>query len=190
MMKLELTRRNRIILSAGALLLLIALVYRLVPLIQGMGGGEDEISLKRQKMVKYMERIQDGSALEQRRRALDRNFQRLEQGLLQARTTALAAVSVQNLVNGIADEMGVAISRRKPLDGDEIESSEYISVPVQFSFNATVEQLKRILYEIESSNKFLRVTTLKLRKNTDALPVELQATITVEGIMHETTQSS
>jgi Tfp pilus assembly protein PilN len=190
MMNLKLSKKNKLIISIGVALLLVALVYRLSPLIQDVGGEADEISLKSQKMVKYMQRIQDAPTLEQRRRALDRNFQRLEQRLLQAKTPALAAVSMQNLVNGIARSMGVEIKRQNVLKVDGIESTGYISVPVQFSFNATVQQVKRLLYEIESSNTFLRVTVLKLRSTTDALPVQLQATVTIEGMMYETAPSS
>ncbi len=186
---LNLSKQKKLILGIGIVLLFLALVYRFFPLVDGMGEGGDEISLKQQKMLKYTQRIQDGPALEKRRRALDRNLQQLKQGLLQARTPALAAVSMQNLMRDIASSMDVEVKTTRVLKPTEVEATNYIAVQVQFSVDVTIQQLRGLLYRIESSDIFLQVAVLKLNANTDNMPVRLRATITIEGMMRTAGQS-
>lgn len=185
MMKLQLSKERKILIGVAVVLLILVFGYRLLPLIQSMGEEGDALELKEQRIVKYLQRIQDGPVLERKKDLLYKNLEALKEGLLHAKTPSLAAVLMQNLLHEKAESIGVEIKTTRVLSSAKIEKTEYVAIPVQISADLTVQQAKELIYKIESDETFFFVTKMQLRRHSDQLPIQLQAVITIKGLMQE-----
>jgi hypothetical protein len=65
----------------------------------------------------------------------------------------------------------------------DLENMNYVSIPVQFTLKSTVRQLKDLLYQIETSNKFLIISNMKIRNISGKQPEQIESTITVSGLL-------
>lgn len=172
------------ILIIGIAALLAVLVYRFFPGIGGLQSSDDREFIKRKELATLRELLQERSDLQTRFLALNRDLERLETGLLAGNTPALAAVDIQNTLNRIATQIGIDIKSMRILKAGKEETSTYFSIPVEIQIQCSVSQLKELLYNIESSRKYLRINTARL-----AIRGVLQqdeyifASLTVEGVM-------
>ena len=182
-MKLNITKERKYILIGGGILLLLALLYRFFPTFQDLGPATNEINLKINKIAKYRQKAQNRNELETKLIALNRNLERAEFGLLSGETPALAAVDIQNLINEIAEKIEIEVQTMRVLRSVDLENMNYLSVPVQFTFNSTLRQLKDLLYRIESSQKYLTIDSMKIRNAVSRQPDQIQATIDVSGFL-------
>jgi hypothetical protein len=181
---LVMDKRRRYLLIAGGVLLLFGFAFWLSPLFEGMQGGETDIAAQKERIAKYRQAVKERGGLEAKLVSLSKSLERAEAGLLTGKTAALAAVDVQNVLNEIAIGSGVEmrsvqIPRPQPKD-----TEQYISVPVQFTVNATIRQLKDILYKIEASSKFfLTVERIGISVAGAGSPGQIRCDINVSGIM-------
>ncbi len=185
MIQLRLNKERKIILVIGGILLAWGVLYRLVPVYQELIPQHNEIELKKEQIIKFQKRIQTKEGLEKKQLALTKKLEQLKQGLLRGQTPALSAVSMQNRLNEIADSIALEVQAVRVLKSKPIENTEFISVPVQFSTRLTIRQLKRLLYKIETAESFLQVANLVLKKSGEGMPVQLQVTMTVTGLMQK-----
>lgn len=183
MLKIPLSKERKILLAVGGVLLLFGLAYRMVPFSREFGDGNAELMVKKEQIAKYLKRIQDKENLEKRQLVLTKAVEQLKQGLLKGQTPALAAVSLQNWLNETADRISVEIQSTRVLGAAPIENDAFMAVPLQLSMNLTVRQLKSLFYAIESSESFLHVTQLRLKRLGEGLPVMLQVGMTITGYM-------
>jgi Tfp pilus assembly protein PilO len=182
--KLIMDKRRRSILIAGTVLLLFGLAYRFVPYFEGVQGGETEIAAQKKRIAKYRQTVKGRGELEASLATLNKSLEQAEAVLLTGKTEALAAVDVQNVLNEIALGSGVEIKSVQVLKSPQKDSDQYVSVPVQFSVNATIRQLKDILYKIEASPKFfLTVERIGISVAGAGSAGQMRADITVSGIM-------
>jgi Tfp pilus assembly protein PilO len=182
--KLIMDKRKRTILIAGTVLLLFGLAYRFVPYFEGVQGGETEIAAQKKRIAKYRQTVKGRGELEASLATLNKSLEQAEAVLLTGKTEALAAVDVQNVLNEIALGSGVEIKSVQVLKSPQKDSDQYVSVPVQFSVNATIRQLKDILYKIEASPKFfLTVERIGISVAGAGSAGQMRADITVSGIM-------
>jgi Tfp pilus assembly protein PilO len=183
-LKLVMDKRKRTILIAGTVLLLFGLAYRFVPYFEGVQGGETEIAAQKKRIAKYRQTVKGRGELEASLATLNKSLEQAEAVLLTGKTEALAAVDVQNVLNEIALGSGVEIKSVQVLKSPQKDSDQYVSVPVQFSVNATIRQLKDILYKIEASPKFfLTVERIGISVAGAGSAGQMRADITVSGIM-------
>jgi Tfp pilus assembly protein PilO len=183
-LKLIMDKRRRSILIAGTVLLLFGLAYRFVPYFEGVQGGETEIAAQKKRIAKYRQTVKGRGELEASLATLNKSLEQAEAVLLTGKTEALAAVDVQNVLNEIALGSGVEIKSVQVLKSPQKDSDQYVSVPVQFSVNATIRQLKDILYKIEASPKFfLTVERIGISVAGAGSAGQMRADITVSGIM-------
>ena len=184
--RLKISKERKILLIAGAVLLLLGLVYRYFPAIDSMASLDDEILLKEQKLIKYRKMVRERNELEQKLINLNRTLERAEAGLLSGETSALAAVDIQNTLNAIAENIDVEVLTMRVLKPDEKEENLYIAVPVQVTLRGKVRQLKEMLYQVEDNAKLLKISDLRIRVIRSKEEGEVQATLTVEGFMKRT----
>lgn len=182
-LKLKIDKKRKYILIAGAVLLFFGLAYWLFPFFQGIQSGGTEIAAKKRKVAKYRQTVKERSDIEARFVSLNRSLEQAEAGLLTGKTAALAAVDIQNILNEIASGSGVEIRSVLVLKSQKLDTEHYISVPVQFTVNSTVRQLKEILYKIEASPKFLTVEKIGISIIRGRTPGQIQSDITVSGFM-------
>jgi Tfp pilus assembly protein PilO len=183
-LKLVMDKRKRTLLIAGTVLLLFGLAFRFFPYFEGIQGGETEIATQKKRIAKYRQTVKGRGELEASLASLNKSLEQAEAGLLTGKTEALAAVDIQNVLNEIALGSGVEIKSVQVLKSEKKDSDQYISVPVQFSVNAAIRQLKDILYKIEASPKyFLTVERIGISISGAGSAGQMRADITVSGIM-------
>jgi len=183
-LKLLIDKRRRYLLIAGAVLLLFGLAFRFFPYLEGIQGGEAEIAAQKKRIAKYRQTVKGRGELEASLVSLNKSLERVEAGLLTGKTTALAAVDIQNILKEIALGSGVEIKSLQVLKSEKKDSDQYIGVPVQFTVNTTIRQLKDILYKIEASPKFfLTVERIGISVAGAGSPGQIQVDVTVSGIM-------
>lgn len=178
---LKLDKRTKTIIIIGAVLLLLGLTYRLIPFFQGISDAGLEIALKERQVEKLRNMVQKVGDPEDGIARLNRTLKRAESGLLTGKTPALAAVDIQNILNGIAEKSGIDIKTTRVLKAEEID--RYMGVPVQFTVSSTTGQLKEILYGIETSSRYLTVKRLKTSVERRGKSGISRTTITVVGYM-------
>jgi len=181
---LVLNRERKIIIIVGAILLILGLVYRFSGELGQVGRTTDSnIIMKRNKIIKYQQRAQQQKTLESRHLALRRMLAQLESTLLEAQTPALAAVDIQNILNRLAEDSKVEIRSIQVLKTRENEILPYKGILMRINFTSTLRQLKEMLYQIESSPKFLRIVNMHSRVANSRQPDQLSSIMTIEGFM-------
>jgi hypothetical protein len=182
-LKFRIDKEKKYILIAGAVLLLFGLAYRLFPFFQGIQGSGAEINIKERQLAKYQKAVKERNDIEARLVSMNRSLERSEAGLLTGKTAALAAVDIQNILNEIASRNEVEIRSVRVLKSKELDDGHYIGIPVQFTLNSTVRQLKEILYRIEASPKLLTVERIIISVVRQKGSRQIRSDITVCGFM-------
>jgi Tfp pilus assembly protein PilO len=186
MPEISFDRRTKILIAVGCVLLIVGLGYRFQPHIRDAWNPDQEIAVKEKQLHKYRQMAKSAELLTERFKANEKVLNKLQSGLLSGTTPALAAVDIQNILNSIAVKRGVEIRKVRVLKPEELESAEYISIPVQFTLSSTIRQLKGILYGIETASRYLTVKkiTIKVPRAARAKPqAMIQADVTVAGMM-------
>ncbi len=182
-MNISLNKERKIILVIGAALLLAAAAWRFYPDARAWFLSGGDVALKEQQLLNYRKRIQKKEDLKAELQALRRSVEKAEAGLLTGKTQALAAVDVQNIINGIVSRNQAEVQRMRVLTPVDHPKIGYLGIPVQITLRCSIRQLKDVLYAIETSRKLLRMTELKIRTIKRKHADIIQSTLTVEGFM-------
>ncbi len=180
---IKLTKERKIILIGGVILLFFGALYRFYPVIISTVSVADEIAMKKNHVEKYLRTV------EQKKQAVNENgyFKRLlkqmESRFLTGETPTLAAVEIQDILNEIGETSQVNFMSMRVMKPKEDENTDYIRLPVQFSMNSDILQLKEIIYQIEASSKLLVITGLDAKMARSRNGLLIRSTITVEGVM-------
>ncbi|HBN26164.1 MAG TPA: hypothetical protein DD405_01680, partial [Desulfobacteraceae bacterium] len=180
---LEFLKNRKYLFVGVTVLFLVVIFYRMFPVVQGLHLPEAEIALKQKMLEKYKASLLDKEILEGRLESLKLKVEDLEKSLLPGATPALAAVQVQNILQGIMAKSNVEIKSMRVLSPSKDSDSPYINVSVQFSIQSTNRELKEILYKIGTSSSFLRIKDIRIRTRNKAKTGWLSSVLTVEGLM-------
>ncbi len=176
------TRERRIILFVGALLLAAGAVYRFAPDMTGLFGGSGDRLRKERRLARYRLMVREKDRLQDELATVQQSLARMEGRLLAGSTPALAGVELQNFLNDLAARGQVRIESMRVLRTRDAAPG-YQAVSAQAVFVAEMEQLRHILYRLETGSKFLRVTACRLVVNNPRNWRDIRATLTVEGFM-------
>jgi hypothetical protein len=183
-LNLVMDKRRRYLLIAGAVLLLFGFAFWLFPFLESVPGNGADIAVQKKRVAKYREAVKERDQLEARIASLSKSLNRAEASLLTGKTAALAAVDIQNILNEIALGSGVQIRSVQILKSQKQDTDLYISIPVQFMVDASIRQLKDILYKIETSPKFLlTVERIGISVLAASGSGQVRCDVTVSGIM-------
>ena len=182
MSKLNVSKKRKYLLIGAGVLLLLGALYRFSTVIEDLNTAGSDIVVKQRQMLKYRQRIQERKNFESSLIALNRSLGQAESQLLAGETAALAAVDIQNILNGIARKINIEIKTMRVMKSIDLEDMSYLSIPVQFTFDSTVRQLRDLLYQVETSNKFLTVSEMKIRNARGKQFEQVASTITVSGL--------
>ncbi|MCP4692960.1 MAG: hypothetical protein GY859_33270 [Desulfobacterales bacterium] len=182
-MKISINKERKVILGVGVLLLLAGVVYRFYPDVRGYFLSRGDVALKEQRLLTYEKMIQKKEDLKTELQLLKVSLGKAESGLLTGKTRALAAVDVQNIINGIVSRNEAQVQRMRVLTPVDHGKTGYLGIPVQITLRCSIRQLKEVLYSIETSRKLLRMTELKIRSIKRRHADIIQSTLTVEGFM-------
>lgn len=176
-------RSRMLLLAVGAALLAAAVVYRFYPVIRGLEPSQETLFLKEREVAKFKEIIRERSDLEARSISLNRKLESMETGLLSGGTPVLAAVDIQNILTKIAGRIGVEVQTMRIIEAGKEKKSNYLSIPVQFRISCTIAQLKELLYKIESSQKYLKIESIRIDARGRGGKGHLFSYLTVVGFM-------
>ena len=180
---IELTKERKIILIGGVILLFFAVIYRFYPVIISSVSVSDEIVMKRNYVEKYLQVVQRRKQSENENAYYKRFLKQMENRLLNGETPTLAAVEIQDILNAIGEASHATFMSMRVMKPVEDENSGYVRLPVQFSMNSDILQLKEIVYQIEASSKLLVITGLDAQTTRSRDDQLIRSTITVEGVM-------
>ena len=182
-MKFRLTRERKIIFGVGVFLLMGGLVYNLLPAFQGASSDAEMLAVKQQRVLKYMAKLKEQSVLEARLQNAQNRLRSAESGLLQAKTPALAAVDIQQVLTQIADKTEAEIKTMRILGSEVVAGEGYIAVPVEVTISSDIRQLVGVLYDIQNAPKLLRTKDIAIRSAGVRRGEKILSTLTVEGFM-------
>jgi len=184
-MKLPFKTRTSIVII-GALLLALAVAYRFWPDTEIFGSPIVEMEIKTKQIQKYREALREKGAVEARKSFLSKTIAAAENGLLTGKTPALAAVEIQNILDGIAKTTKGDIKTLRILKTEDVQKEPYVMVPVEFTLTSTIRQLNEIIYEIEASPKYLYIQQMRIDvARARGSSATIQSQITVAGIMRK-----
>lgn len=184
-MKIPIKSRT-VIVIAGAFLLALAVLYRFWPETEIFLSPRVEMDIKTKQIQKYREALREKGAVETRKGFLAKTIASAENGLLTGKTPALAAVEVQNILDGIAKTAKGDIKTLRILKTEDVQKEPYIIVPVEFTLTSTIRQLNEIIYKIEASPKYLYIQQMRIDvARARGSSATIQSQITVAGIMRK-----
>ncbi len=178
-----LNRERKIILIGGALLLLLGAIYRFYPVISSVVSVSDEIVMKKNHVEKYLRIVEQQKRAVSENKYFKRQFTQMERRLLSGETPTLAAVEIQEILKEIGDTSNVKFMTMRVMKPKEDEGTGYVRLPVQFSMNSDISQLKEVIYQIEASPKLLVITELDAKRASSKDHQLIRSTIKVEGSM-------
>jgi len=178
-----LNKERKIILISGAILLFFGAIYRFYPVIVSVVSVSDEIVMKQKHVEKYLGIVEQRKQAFSENKYYNRQFSQMENRLLTGETPSLAAVEIQEILKGVGDASGVRFITMQVMKPKEGENKDYIRLPVQFSMNSDIIQLKQIIYQIEASSKLLIITALDAKRAKSKEHHMIRSTFTVEGCM-------
>jgi hypothetical protein len=181
---IPLTKERKMIIAFGAMALLLGAIYRFYPDLRAMVSASDEMAVKQKQVKTYSGIVAQRQQVEKENASVKRLKNQMETCFLPGDTPSLAAVEIQNILNAIGTANNVKFVTMRVMKPEEDKNSKFVRLPVQFSMNSTIVQLKEILYKIEASPKMLIVKELDagISKSRDQLEM-IRSTITVEGVM-------
>ena len=185
-MQLVRDKRTKILLGVGAIILFVGVVVRFYPDVTAKLDLSSETASRELTLRKYQKVVKSGEALVGQIEILRKTLARMESGLLGGATPSLAAADIQNVLNSIADKSQVQTKTVRVLKAEPVEGMPYMSVPVEFSVNCETRQLKEILYQIESSAKYLMVQKVRITVVRRGKSEQVQGDVTVVGFMRKT----
>jgi len=178
-----LTKERKIIIIGGIFLLLLGGIYRFWPALVSTFSVSDEIAVKQKHVEKYRKIVDRRDRVINENAAVKQQFRQMENRLLTGTTPSLAAVEIQNTLNKIAETGNVKFSTMRVMKSVESETADYVRVPVQFTMDSDITQLKDVIYQIESDPQLLVVTELNVRQTRSRDNRQIRSVITVEGVM-------
>jgi hypothetical protein len=182
--KMSLNRKQKIFLAFAAILAVLVIIDRFLPAVGASYSTREEMDALRRQILRYRIALQEGAALTSEVEAMTRALGQFEAGLLGGGTPALAAVEIQNLLSGIAEETDVDLDLTRPMPPDGKDEDSYLlDIPLFARFSADIRQLRRFLHRVENSSKFLQVERLRIRSANSREPDSYQVEMTVRGFM-------
>lgn len=182
-MPFTLTKERKIILIGGVILLLLGVIYNLAPTFQELLSEDETLTLKEEKLAKYLTNVNEKATIARSEKALRNQLRRMEAGLLTPKTPALAAVDIQTMIRDIAAKNGAEIKTMRILSAVSSDDQAYVAIPVEVTLSSTVRQLMEVLYGIETSNRLMHVVDMTARAAGGRSGNTIISTMTVEGFM-------
>jgi hypothetical protein len=179
--KLSEKDRKALIIGTACLVLYISIKFIALPIYSSEDETRQQIENKVFFIKKYYEILNQKAFYEQKRKANESIKNALTKRFLNKKKPALAAASLQKILEGYSKQSSVTIESAR------IEKPKYISrllsVPVEISVQSNLKNLTRFLYLIENHEKFMIVEELTIRKSNKKDPEELKSKLLVLGFI-------
>jgi type II secretory pathway component PulM len=177
-------RTKKIVIFGGALVGIIAL-YTLAfePLVKYEKKMRKDIALKAELLNRYKSTLENGPGIEARGRRAKTLIERAKNRLFFAKTYPLAAAQLQSIIQASAGRYNVAVKSMNIKKVEKpVKTDGYDTISLQLITYSDIKGLIDFLYEIETANRFINITTVAIRGELVREASRLDASINIEGL--------
>ena len=181
----NLSPKDKKALTAGGICLLVYVifVFGIQPFYLKQKSKEEQIENKILFIKKNYEILNQKDYYEQKDKANKAAQSALSRRFLEQTKPALAAASLQKILEGYAQQTSVTI------ESVRIEKPKYIehiqAVPVEINIRSKLANLTQFVYLIENHEKFILVEEVVTRRVNKKDPEELQTRVLVSGFIQQ-----
>jgi Tfp pilus assembly protein PilO len=177
----NISRRDKKFLIVGALALLLFLVinYIIIPFIQSEREIRDGTEQKEVTLEKYERIIAGRAEVEKQLAQVKKKQTQLNAKLLTGSTPSLAAADMQKMLEKIAATHDLEMKSVKVQDGEK--QGDLLTIPLEIRLQTDLERTRKFLADIEKSQKYLIVPSLKISVQNQRDPKEVIVTMVVTG---------
>ncbi len=170
---------------AGGVVFGVYLLTTLVlkPLYNNQARIDTEIESKIQFIEKYYEILNQKPYYEAKSRENQSAHKALASRFLSEKKPGLAAASMQRMLEGFAAKSSVSIERVRVEKHKFTESM--MTIPVEMTVRANLNNLSQFIYQIENHEKFLVIESMKTRRINKSDPEVLEAILLISGFILE-----
>lgn len=178
---MNISRRDKKFLTVGALALLLFLVinYIIIPFIQSEREIREGTEQKEVTLEKYERIIAGRAEVEKQLAQVKKKQTQLNAKLLTGSTPSLAAADMQKMLEKIAATHDLEMKSVKVQDGEK--QGDLLTIPLEIRLQTDLERTRKFLADIEKSQKYLIVPSLKISVQNQRDPKEVIVTMVVTG---------
>lgn len=178
---MNISRRDKKFLTVGALALLLFLVinYIILPFIQSEREIREGTEQKEVTLEQYERIIAGRAEVEKQLAQVKKKQTQLNAKLLTGSTPSLAAADMQKMLEKIAATHDLEMKSVKVQDGEK--QGDLLTIPLEIRLQTDLERTRKFLADIEKSQKYLIVPSLKISVQNQRDPKEVIVTMVVTG---------
>ena len=164
---------------------MVILIYALgiLPLNEAAIKAEEEILLKKRVLLKYQEFLQNRKTFEEELDRTSKQYETIQQRLLQGETPQLGSAHLQEVVKRVSDKNGINIRSFRILEPKEMSVYRKISLHIEFNPVPSLLNLSQFMYDIEHTEKELMISEMDLLALNPRMPNSIQGSFVISGLM-------
>ncbi len=144
---------------------------------------DEELSLKKDLLVKYNTVISMKDSYEKKLNELKDSYKSIENRLFQCKTEDLAQAKLQEFIKSVARQNGLIVSRSSAQKGEIISDEPHLMLvyaKVEINDIDKIKKLQEFLYDVEyEKKKLIFIDDLKLRSSGFEISRGVSASITL-----------
>jgi Tfp pilus assembly protein PilO len=160
---MKVSKRDKRVLIFGGIFTVIVLlvVYVILPFMESQSQIEADLQQAEERLQQSMRVIQSEPYYRAQQSELEEVLRRYQSQLLDAEDSNRARVQLQEIVDELAEENGVTISRSTPIQERQV-GENYAEVTLQINLDTGMQELASFLYAISTHPKFLKVEQFQI----------------------------
>lgn len=167
----------------GIAVLILIVTQLIIPFMESMTKMEEEISVKKITLAKYMEFLQSRKTVEEELDRTRKQYETLQQRLLPGETAQLASAHLQEIVKKILERNGMTIRGFRILEPKEGQYYQRISIHIDFNPVNLMLSLIQFIHDIEHHEKELMISEMDLLVPQPRMPNSIQGSFVISGII-------
>lgn len=171
---------------AGIVMVILAISFGVVPLIEAKKRAADEMVLKKKALLKYEQFLQNRKAIEEELGRTVKQYAEVQQRLLSGETPQLGAANLQEIVKRVSEKNGIAIRSFRMLEPKEMNFYLKISLHIDFNPINSMLSLGQFIYDIEHQEKELMISEMDFVVFNPRIPNNIQGSLLITGLMKKT----
>lgn len=178
---MNISKRDKKFLIGGILAILLFLVfnYIITPFVESEqnireGTAQKEITLRKFETV-----IASRAEVEKQLAQVRRKQSQLNAKLFTGSTSSLAAAEMQKMLEKISTTHGLELKSVKVQDAEK--EGDLLTIPLEIRLQTDLERTRKFLADVEKSQKYLIVPSLKISVQNQRDPKEVIVTMVVTG---------
>lgn len=157
--------------------------FAVLPLSEAVRKAEEEILLKRRVLLKYQEFLQNRKTFEEELDRTSRQYEAMQQRLLQGETAQLGSANLQEIVKRLSDKNGINLRSFRILESKEMNVYRKVSMQIEFNPVPSLLNLSQFIYDIEHNEKELMISEMDLLALNPRMPNSIQGSFVISGLM-------